>query len=477
MQISDILLSSLTKYGNKTVLTWEDGTITYRQLFRIALRNAGRLKKMGVSPGDRVILCAHNGPHFLAGYFALQFLGAVPAPVNPAWKVREINAACRIIGSKWIMAGPQKYLEIAGKLSGARLVPLEIEEESQYASFPIQHRGNCEPGQIRFTSGTNDEAKAVLLSQQNLLWRVENMGTHCLETDIFLCPVAFSFRIMKILLAIAAGASIVSMKQFSIKSLERLVLQHNISWLWSTPAICRVLTDLRDDQNLFKKLRGVSSAGSFLPPVIQQDFQNKYNIFIYQHYGLSEGMDAAETPVGTVPKLGSVGKACAGIQLQIDRADQAQNFQYGEIAFRGPNVMLGYIKNNQVEPFNDDGWLKTGDLGYLDQENHLFVVGRKKELINVDGLKVSPAEVENVIYELPGVSLVKVFSLDDPLRGEVPAAYVVMKDNCSVEQAQIEKYCRQRLANFKVPRQIYFTKKIPITAGGKFFGRAHSGVV
>lgn len=465
MQISEMFVDSCSRFPEKTVLVWEDGEITYHQLYQMTVFNALRFKKAGIRPGDHVLLYAANGPEFLAGYFALQFIGALPAPTNPSWKLAEIEKACSAINCPHIVTTAAGFEELSDKLSGVKVIPILFGEQNgeRLELYPKQLD---DPTQIRFTSGTTGDFKGVLLSQRNILWRCLSPGTHYTKGDVFLCPIAFPFRIVKVMTAISLGACIVSMKAFSIKSIAAILRSRKITWIWASPAVYSTMTDVLE-RDAIRSVRGVSSLGAYLPVNIQERFQDHFGVNIYQQYGLSEGMEAVENPVGPVPRMGSPGRPCEGVRLFIDSSGGDE----GEIVFAGPNVMIGYISRGPdgmlcVDTLKD-GLLRTGDIGRLDEEGYLYVTGRQKRLINVDGLKVSPYEIEDTIYKFPGVGMVKVLGVPDHIRGEVPIAYIVMKNRSEVDRAMLRKHCMERLSNYKVPKDLHFVDEIPIYSNGK----------
>ncbi|MGI6093571.1 MAG: long-chain fatty acid--CoA ligase [Veillonellaceae bacterium] len=467
MHVTDLFIRSLDRSPNKTALIWESGSLTYYQLYRIILSNIKIFSQNSIQANDRVVIHASNGPEFLAAYFALSFIGAIPVTIGPKSTICELKKMCDTVKAYKIAAESSVYAKLKKHLPNCSIALITTEPDRR-GPGRFKQLGSTEYGQIRFTSGTTGKVKAVLLSQTNLTWRLEQPGTHCLSDDVFICCIPFTYRIIKVLLAIGMGATIISMKSFTIKTLASYLEKYPATWIWGTPGIYNVLTDGLAKEAL-KSIRGVSSLGSYLPPKIQELFQNKFGCNIYQNYGLAEAMDSTEMSANEVPLFGSVGKLRAGVEVKFLNIDNDQ----GEILLRGPNVMLGYINGAQLTSEGiEDGWLRTGDLGYMDKAGYLYITGRKKQIINVDGLKVVPQEIEEVLYQLSGVNFVKVIGKQDSLRGEIPAAYIKLDSSARLSKAEVKRHCLERLSPHKVPRQIEFVEAIALRENGKFDQRS-----
>jgi long-chain acyl-CoA synthetase len=467
--IADILRNAAERFGDRLCVSCEGETLTYGQLGQVAHAYAAYFQQAGLHAGECAILVAQNGPQFLAAYFGLHLAGIIPAPVGPSWKAAEIHTAATLVGTHTVVVDEHSQSLAQTNTPDLNFLVLPRNTHGMNHSAVAQASEN-ELAHVRFTSGTTATPKAVALSHQNLTWRLDNEGSHCGSDDRFLCCVAFPYRIMKLLMALHVGAEIHAIRSFRLQSLCDALQTAAPTWLWVTPAVCGILEQKIDRPAIFASVRGMASAGAYLPIAVQERFQNKFNINIYQHYGLSEAMDVTEMPAGLTPVLGSVGRACQGITVTTAAATAADTD--AEIVVQGPNVMMGYIDTDtdgrrQITPV-PCRQLHTGDLGYLDANGFLFLTGREKAFINVDGRKVAPQEIEAVICSCPGVCTAAVAAEPDELRGEVPVAWVVTNADNHWQQACLQRYCLERLANYKVPRKFYFVDQLPHLDSGKF---------
>jgi long-chain acyl-CoA synthetase len=232
-----------------------------------------------------------------------------------------------------------------------------------------------------------------------------------------------------------------------------------------------VLASLPRPAGDFSAWRVCISGGAPLPPAVLEAFEVKYGVPIYEGYGPTECAPVLTVnPPGGKRKVGSVGPALPRVEMRIvgERGEPLPQGEVGEIAARGPNVMQGYLNRpDETAEVLRDGWYHTGDLGRVDQDGYYYVVDRKKDLILVGGLNVYPREVELILAHHPAVAEAVVIGIPDPVRGEVPRGLVILKDGQQVGPRDLLQWCRQRLANYKVPRAISIVSELPRTATGK----------
>jgi long-chain acyl-CoA synthetase len=213
------------------------------------------------------------------------------------------------------------------------------------------------------------------------------------------------------------------------------------------------------------------SGGAPLPPAVLEAFEARHGVPIYEGYGPTECSPVLTVnPPGGLRKVGSVGPALPDVEIRIvDPAGRSLPVdEVGEIAARGPNVMLGYLnKPAETAEAIRDGWYHTGDLGRMDEDGYVYIVDRKTDLILVGGLNVYPREVELVLERHPAVAEAAVFGARDPLRGESVTAHVIPRNGATVNAGELLQWCRQRLANYKLPRTIQVVEELPRTVTGK----------
>ncbi|MCG2676624.1 AMP-binding protein, partial [bacterium] len=223
-------------------------------------------------------------------------------------------------------------------------------------------------------------------------------------------------------------------------------------------------------------IRLAVSGASSLPVETLKKFEKKFGIPLIEGYGLSEASPVVSlNPVKGVRKPGSVGLALPGVDVDIvdNNGHSLKKGEVGELIVRGPNVMRGYYNlPRETEETLKRGWLYTGDLAKMDEESYVYIVDRKKDMINVRGLNVYPREVEEVLYSHPAIAEAAVIGVKDKVKGEVPEAFLALKEGRKLSKKEIIKYCQERLASYKVPHRIEFRKELPKTSTGKILKRA-----
>jgi long-chain acyl-CoA synthetase len=225
----------------------------------------------------------------------------------------------------------------------------------------------------------------------------------------------------------------------------------------------------------FLRIRFCISGSAPLPEVVLTEFERKWKTPLVEGYGLSEASPVVSlNPINGIRKPMSVGLPLPGVDIRIvgDDEGEVNEGEVGEIIVRGRNVMKGYLNNQKAtEETIKNGWLFTGDLGFIDKDKYIHIVDRKKDMVLVRGLNVYPREIENIITQCPGVSEVSVVGKPDENKGEVPIAFIVPKEGAQINTSDILKLCRQKLADYKVPKFVYIKEQLPRTPTGKILKR------
>jgi long-chain acyl-CoA synthetase len=263
-------------------------------------------------------------------------------------------------------------------------------------------------------------------------------------------------------------------RKFDVSRVLRSIADHRITMVFGVPATFMILYEQASTHDL-GSVRYYFSAAASLPSEIEKRWQQKFGRPLHQGYGLTETSPFASYNHQHRHKPGSIGTPIENVEMKIvdvDDCHEVPQGTQGEIVIRGPNVMLGYWNRpSETAQVIKDGWLHTGDIGWMDTEGYFYIEDRLKDMINVGGLKVYPAEVENVIFQHPAVAEVAVYGVPEPVLGERIAASVVLKSDHSIAAEEMIALCRRHLSDFKVPSVIEFVASLPKNPTGKILKR------
>jgi long-chain acyl-CoA synthetase len=359
-------------------------------------------------------------------------------------------------------------------LFGDRGVILMADEPSFTASAPLSEAvAYRDPALYLYTSGTTGRPKGVILTHENLVCNVES----CQEAgqfdhrDAFLCLLPFfhTYAITgTILLPLLAGSKMVLVDRFQPLKVLKLIEDHRISVFLAIPSMYRVLAATEGDFRV-DSVRFPISGGEPLPVAIAEAFEKRFNVPIFEGYGQTEAAPVVTLNTPGARKLGTVGQALPGVEIAI--WGEAKNLlptgEIGEIMVRGRNVMQGYYRLPEDTAITiTNGWLHTGDLGKIDEQGYVTITGRKKDLIISAGENIYPREIEEVLAAHPKVKEVAVIGVKDEVRGEVPKAFIIIREGMSLDVKELGGFCRNQLANFKVPKYVEFVSVFPRTPSG-----------
>jgi acyl-CoA synthetase (AMP-forming)/AMP-acid ligase II len=474
-------------------LCYEGVWCSRRQLFTEAERLGARLAILGIQPGDRVVVGFPNSLAFVVAYLALIRYGAVVAPCNPEMPTAELLAflhrsravAGFFMRSQWMRLQEAKDAtdlrlrvvllsdDVAQPQPTQTIHPAAVVDASRFRREPEDEA----LGVLMYTSGTTGTPKAVGLRHRHLLAAADNViASHLLGpadvTYCFLPMFHINAQVIAFLATLVSGGRIVLASKFSASRFWPTVLEYGVTWVSAVPTIIAILLKTPRPERIPSHLRFIRSASAPLPVLDARRFEREFGIPLIQSYGMTEA--ASQICVNPLPpgerKLGSVGRP-VGVELQVmvDEGRVLGPGQVGEIVIRGRSVIDHYEGGDSLHDFRD-GWFLTGDLGYVDADGYVFLTGRKKEMINRAGEKISPHEVEDVIREHPRVRQVGVVGLPDPLYGERVTACVVSDATPSDQErvaAEILELCRAALSRYKWPAEVRFVETIPVGPTGK----------
>jgi long-chain acyl-CoA synthetase len=497
MTLVGLLAESAFRVPDRPALVFRERSLTYAGLQRAAAAGACALLEAGIRGGDRVILMSPNLPEFGVGYFAILMAGAIVVPLNPLLKSEEVRYVLEDSGATAMvgvgMCLPSLQAARAGLGRPCPILALDEPADRTAADVVISDAtsaagraaapagGREDVAVCLYTSGTTGRPKGALLSHRNLIANLESFRAvlHVTQDDVFLAalPLFHAYGATVLLLEpLSIGATVAVEPRFVPEAILRAIARHRVTVFAGVPSMYAVLAATPRPALDFSAWRLCISGGAPLPVAVADAFEAKYGLPIYEGYGPTECAPVltVNPPFGA-RKLGSVGPAIPQVELRVvdDRGTPLRPGEVGEIVARGPNVMQGYL-NRPVETAEAlrGGWYHTGDLGRVDEDGYYYIVDRKTDLILVGGLNVYPREVELVLESHPGVAETAVIGVPDPVRGEAPKAFVIPKNGQAVTTQELLQWCRQRLANYKVPRSIVMIPDLPRTVTGKILKSA-----
>ncbi|MDC0723542.1 aminotransferase class I/II-fold pyridoxal phosphate-dependent enzyme [Nannocystis bainbridge] len=481
-------------YSDHDALIFEGAKFSYRQLNELSNRAANALARLGIHRGDRVALWLPNQPEFVFAFLGTLKLGAIAVTINAALKSEETQFILKDSGSKVLitsgtlrgvlpaadaMRSALPHLDRVVLVDGApastdTFAALSLAEspEAIAAEVTADH-----PAVIHYTSGTTGFPKGALLSHHNVIVSSQTaVGTLSVQHEdrVLLClPLFFSFPQTAVLNpCFEAGATLVLHRQFEPESVLRSIEEHAITLFFGVPTLYLMLFEQSAPKQLISIRRAVS-AGAKLPVELGSKWLEKYGFAINEGYGLTETCMACFNH-DPRSKPGSVGRTIARVEVRVVGSDgeAGKPGDLGEIAIRGPSVMLGYW-NRPAETAEKlhDGWFLSGDIGRMDDDGCLYIVDRIKDMVNVAGMKVFPSEVENILYQNRDIAEVAVYGIPDSISEEKVCAAIVLRPDSRATVNDILAFCRKNMADFKVPSDVEFVDALPKSGSGKLLKR------
>ncbi|MDX2937930.1 class I adenylate-forming enzyme family protein [Streptomyces ipomoeae] len=466
------------------VVTWDE-THTFAELERRAGRAAAVLASRGVTEGSRIGLRLPNVVDFVPYYFALLARGATVLPMNPAATAREVGHIVDDAGVDAVITLPTDPLEPEPPAPLWSLDTLVAEEEAHPAPLtPVAVRNDA-TAVVLYTSGSTGVPKGVELSHLNLLLTplLGDATAPGDESDVLyaVLPLYHVFGLSELLNGgVLRRQTLVLRERFSVADLLDAIERHRITDLFGVPTMYHALVNADlDGRDLTSVTAATSGGAPMAPEQIRLIREALPNADYVEGYGLTETGGGGTANGGAFGfRHGSVGRAVVGADIRVvdgDGRDLPPGPDHvGEVLFGGPLVMKGYLgRPEETAETVRDGWLRTGDLGRLDEDGYLYIVGRSKELIIRGGLNVYPNEIEAVLLEHPKVSLAAVVGRPDDHYGEEVVAFVVPEEGQSpFSAADLVEYAGSRLAPYKLPRQVLVKGSLPVGPTGKIDKRA-----
>jgi long-chain acyl-CoA synthetase len=466
-------------------------TLTYAELDMISSHVAAALASRGIGAGDVVSLFGPNSWQWIATYHGVLKAGAVVNPVNVMLTGPELRYVLDDCGAKALFLGAAENDRVDEHV---RDVPLQarVTLDEAFDEFlasadpgplPEQTRGPKDLGSIGYTSGTTGHPKGAMQSLESALLNCAHTATMHGKAagDVVLSalPAAHVYGNVAINGTFLSGGTVVLMERFDPVAALGLIAQHGVTVFEGVPAMYSMLlaTDELEHTDL-SSIRVCTVGGQTFSPVIIQKWEKITRATLLELWGMTEVSGLGTThSVYAPPCPGSVGVSLPGTQIAVAPTDGTSETvspgEPGELIIRGPLVMLGYYGRPEAtaQALDADGWLHTGDVGYLDDSGHAFIVDRLKDMIITAGYNVYPAEIERVVAEHDDVAMVAVGRRPDEVKGEIAVAYIVPRAGTQPDADSILGFCAERLAAYKRPRDVVFVDELPTTSSGKLLRR------
>ncbi len=518
-----LLLHAAAQTPQAPALDFFGRTFSYRQLSELAARLARAFKDQGLSPGERLAILLPNCPQFVVAYHAALRLGAVVVPLNPLLSARELAYQLNDSGARRLVVLDHflpKVEEARGKPDLTHLLVTSLPDAlpwplSWLYSLKARRQGLARgfkpaPGRfgwrgllaqpplgdepipgvqdlavLLYTGGTTGTPKAAMLSHGNLMANVAQISAWLpqvrfgSERLVAVLPLAHSFGLTACLnWPMSQGAQIIVLPRFEIDGFMKMLRKRRPTMLPGVPTLfVALINDPRLPALDLSSLWACISGSAPLPLEVRDRFESLSGCRIMEGYGLTEAGPVTHlNPVQGLRPAGSMGLPLPATLARVVDQESGQGSlppgEVGELAIRGPQVMQGYWQNpGETAAALQDGWLYTGDLARWDADGYFYIVERKKDLIISGGYNIYPREVEEALYQFPGVQEAVAFGVPDSYRGEVVKAVIVPQAGVELSAPELRDFCGQQLALYKVPKFIEFRAELPKSQVGKILRR------
>ncbi|MEV0755443.1 long-chain fatty acid--CoA ligase [Streptosporangium sp. NPDC050280] len=472
----------------RTAFVLAGRSVSYADVHRRATRLASRMREEGIGAGDRVAYLGPNHVAFAETMFATHLLGAVFVPLNFRLTAPEIGYMLRHSGASLLVYDPGCAQTVRALPGPYTLVALGSPAPGEHDFETWASRGEPDPidvpvalddlALILYTSGTTGSPKGAMLSHANLVWNCFNMmvGVDVTSTEVTLisAPLFHVAALNQTLLpTFLKGGTSVIMPSWDAEVCYDLIEKHRVTWMFGvTTMFADFARSPRWAEADLSSLRTLMAGGAAIPVALIRTYQERGLVFC-QGYGLTETapgatfLEAGES----VRKAGSAGVPVFFSSVRVARPDltTAPVGEPGEVLIQGPNVTPGYWRNPQASAaaLTEDGWFRSGDIAIMDEEGHLSIVDRIKDMYISGGENVYPAEVEEALFAHPAVAEAAVVGMADQRWGEVGRAFVVLRPGAGVAPGELTGFLRSRLAKYKIPVRFEIVDALPKTGSGK----------
>jgi long-chain acyl-CoA synthetase len=474
---------------------------TFGELRDQVARLRGGLLAQGIARGDRVAILCGNNRYFVISYLATLGIGAVAVPLNPASPAPELREELVVVRPTAVIVGPAARhawdaIDRADVPSIRTVVlaegdapdhAVQLDELLQSDPAPMVEVEPDDLAALMFTSGTAGRSRAAMLTHRNLAANIEQGQSAADRTragDVVygVLPLFHIFGLNVVLgLSLSVGSTVLLVQQFDPATAVQSIVQRGVTVVPGVPPMWVAFSHFDElPADAFASVRLALSGASRLPPAVAQQMHERFGVQVLEGYGLTEASPVVTSSAGAGFRPGSVGRVLSGQEVRLVGAhgEDVPVGDAGELWVRGDNVFVGYFEDPEATSrVLVDGWLRTGDVGVVDDDGFLYLVNRAKELIIVSGFNVFPAEVEQVLTLHPDVADAVVLGVPHPHDGEAVKAYVVPVAAATVDEDALIEHCRDHLARYKCPSKVVFVDSLPRNAAGKVIRRELEGTI
>jgi len=503
--LTAFLEEAVDKHRDNVALTQGESPITYGELLELTEKMAAALSEAGVKKGDRVGLMLPNCPEYVIGFFGAMRMGATATQVNPIYVGRELEHIFDNSGSETVIMHEMMYEKVKDIQSRTPLKRVICvgqpesglkDDDSTFDEFLGTPSGGApevdldpqeDLASIQYTGGTTGVSKGAMLTHRNLLGGVQQTIDLLIEDPedfphngkvVAVAPFFHIFGMTMVLLfSLRHGWNLLLVRRFQPDEMMQLIKQEKPIMLAGVATLYTALHAYPDMEEYgLDEVMLYTSGGASVPVGLLRSFERRTRRPIWEGYGLSEGAPVSFNTYLRGSVGGSIGVPIPGTDVKIvdiETGDKEMPLgEPGELIVKGPQVMKGYWRMPE-ETANTlrDGWLYTGDIARMEEDGYLYIVDRKKEVINTSGYKVYPREVEEVLYQHPEVVEVVAVGVPDEYSGETVKVFAVRKAGSAVTEEDLVAYCKENLAPYKVPKILEFRDELPKSAVGKILKR------
>lgn len=468
------LASRLAGHATATALVEHGERITYAELSDRVLRTAAALRESGLTAGARVAVMAASTTDGVVGYLGVQAAGLLPVMLSARSPLPEMRRRFDEVDPALVVLGATARPELPDGIRVVRPVGTSADDSEVLAAEPTSAASVAaqDAAVVLYTSGVSGLPKPVVLTYGNLaatrdgLIGAPSAGLDSSTVALAVLPMSHVFGLNSIVGSVLrAGGKLVLREGFDPEEAAELIARHRVTALSAVPRMWEALAE-NGNRELFTTITRATYAAAPLPPTVATSVQSSLGLVLAGGFGLTETAGTICHDDPTHPHAGTVGYPLGATELRIiDDGEDALAGDIGEIWIKGPSVAQAYLDGSPIDPI-DDGWLRTGDVGLLDDDGRLAIVDRKKDVINISGFNVSPAEVELVLQAHEAVHASVVVGEVENDR-EVVVAHVVVGPGHQATEAELIDHCRVQLSRYKVPSRVFLHDELPVTESGK----------